>query len=343
MNRLKYILGIMVLLTVSCSPFEDYEGGYEDTPVGNFDALWHIMDTRYCFFSVKKEQLGVDWDSVYAKYRPAVSDKMGYLSLFEVMANMLGELQDGHVNLYGPNDIARNWHWESDYPENFSAKVQELYLDDDYLIAGSGYSYTILDDNTGYITMSDFSSNLSDNRLDAVLSYFSICNGIIIDIRGNGGGSVELVERIASRFTNENVHVGYFCYKTGPGHDDFSERMPRSISPATGHIRWQKPIAVLTNRSCFSAANDFASIMKVMPKARLFGDRTGGGGGMPVSSELPCGWSVRFSSSPTFDADGNDIETGVDPDVFVSMTESDTESDPIIEAAREWIGSLIIN
>ena len=86
MNRLKYILGIMVLLTVSCSPFEDYEGGYEDTPVGNFDALWHIMDTRYCFFSVKKEQLGVDWDSVYAKYRPAVSDKMGYLSLFEVMA-----------------------------------------------------------------------------------------------------------------------------------------------------------------------------------------------------------------------------------------------------------------
>lgn len=343
MNRLKYILGIMVLLTVSCSPFEDYEGGYEDTPVGNFDALWHIMDTRYCFFSVKKEQLGVDWDSVYAKYRPAVSDKMGYLSLFEVMANMLGELQDGHVNLYGPNDFSRNWHWESDYPENFSAEVQKLYLGDDYLIAGSGYSYTILDDNTGYITMSDFSSNLSDNRLDAVLSYFSICNGIIIDIRGNGGGSVELVERIASRFTNENVHVGYFCYKTGPGHDDFSERMPRSISPATGHKRWQKPVAVLTNRSCFSAANDFASIMKVMPKARLFGDRTGGGGGMPVSSELPCGWSVRFSSSPTFDADGNDIETGVDPDVFVSMTESDTESDPIIEAAREWIGSLIIN
>lgn len=344
MMKFKTVICALLLLPVlSCSPFEDYEGGYPDTPSGNFEALWHIMDTRYCYFAVKRQQLGVDWNDVYDRYRPCISDNMSYYNLFEVLAAMLNELQDGHVNLYGPYDISGNSHWKTDSLENFSPKIQKLYLGENYRMVTSGYNYTILNDNTGYLYISSFSKTISDSQLDAVLSYFALCNGLIIDIRCNGGGYVSVAEQIASRFTEEKVLVGYQSYKNGDGHDDFSKPEPRYIEPASGHIRWHKPVALLTNRGCFSAANDFTLMMKAMPKARRFGDRSGGGGGLPASSELPCGWSVRFSSGPTYDASMNEIETGIEPDVKVFMPDDCTDSDPIIEAAREWIGSLLVN
>ncbi|WP_438589109.1 S41 family peptidase [Duncaniella dubosii] len=56
-----------------------------------------------------------------------------------------------------------------------------------------------------------------------------------------------------------------------------------------------KTVIVLANRSTFSAANNFVSVMKLLPGVRVVGATTGGGSGMPYSSELPCGWSVRFS------------------------------------------------
>jgi C-terminal processing protease CtpA/Prc len=69
------------------------------------------------------------------------------------------------------------------------------------------------------------------------------------------------------------------------------------------------------------------------------GDRTGGGGGFPFSSELPNGWAVRFSASPSFSPDMTDIEQGIDPDVWVSMTQEDMNNglDTLIEEARRYM------
>lgn len=76
---------------------------------------------------------------------------------------------------------------------------------------------------------------------------------------------------------------------------------------------WTKPVAVLTNRSTFSAANNFVSVMQYLPQVKIVGARTGGGSGMPFSSELPCGWSVRFSACSVLDAKGKTTEFGIDP------------------------------
>ena len=76
---------------------------------------------------------------------------------------------------------------------------------------------------------------------------------------------------------------------------------------------WDGQIVVLTNRSCFSAANNFVSVMKDLPNVTIVGAKTGGGGGMPFTSELPIGWSIRFSACPILDAKGNVIENGIDP------------------------------
>lgn len=338
------ILVVLCLSVASCQ-YDAARETYPNSPKGNFEALWNIMDTHYCFFEMKQREIGIDWDEIHDRYDALINDKMGDISLFEVLNNMIGELKDGHVNLYGRYDIGRNWTWKTDYPSNLSLDLRERYLGDDYLIASSGYFYTILPDNIGYLVIESFSNTISESKLDAILNWFSICNGMIIDIRGNGGGMLTEAEKVASRFTEERVLCGYVKYKNGPGRNDFSKPEPVYVEPAKNRLRWQKPVAVLVNRGCFSTANDFAVKMKALPGAYLFGDRTGGGGGLPFSSELPNGWSVRFSSAPMFDASMEDIEGGVDADFHVALTESDLEKgvDSLIESARKWINDMIVN
>jgi C-terminal processing protease CtpA/Prc len=91
----------------------------------------------------------------------------------------------------------------------------------------------------------------------------------------------------------------------------------------------------------FSAANEFTMYMKALPLVTVVGDRTGGGAGMPFSSSLPNGWSVRFSACPMYDAQRQTTEFGIDPDYNVSLKDEDflRGEDTIIEFARELIKS----
>ena len=94
-----------ILLCLSCSKHEEYE----NTPTGNFEALWQIIDENYCFLDYKAEEYGLDWDAVYRKYKPRIANNMSNAGLFEVLGDMLDELRDGHVNLYAAHDVARYW------------------------------------------------------------------------------------------------------------------------------------------------------------------------------------------------------------------------------------------
>ena len=337
---------VSVLLPGSCSWNEEVKNReFSNTPQGNFMALWTIMDEHYCFFDLKKEKLGVDWNEVKTRYAASISDDMSDRSLFEVLCNMIGELRDGHVNLTSAYDFGRNWSWKTDYPANFSKDLQDKYLGKDYIIGGNGYYYRILDDNIGYLVVESFERIMSDGRLNVMLNNMTLCNGLIIDIRNNGGGQLTASESLASRFTEKKVTVSYTCYKTGPGHNDFSKLYKNELSPAEYDLRWIKPVVVLTNRGCFSSANDFACIMKPLENVTLMGDTTGGGGGMPMSSELPNGWVVRFSSAPMFDADTNHVEFGVAPDIRLDMKEEDIKAgvDTYIESARAFINDKLVN
>ena len=329
MTRHLYIY-ILLFLVSGCIREEQFD----NSPKGNFEALWKIMDEGYCFFEYKD----IDWDAVYRKYEPMITEDMSQDGLFEVLGNMLGELKDGHVNLYSASDMSRYWRWHEDYPRNFDIlTIENRYLGNSYRIAG-GMKYTILSDNNGYVYYEDFSRAVGEGNLDEMLAYFAPCNGIIFDVRDNGGGTLTYAERIAARFTNEKVHTGYIMHKTGPGHNQFSQPKPVYVEPSN-RIRWQKPVAVLTNRSAYSTTNEFANIMRYMPNAVLIGDRTGGGAGLPFTSELPNGWGVRFSASPHLDAEKNHIEFGIEPDIKIDLT-SLTLHDDIIEEARKTLKNM---
>lgn len=306
------------------------EETYDNSPQGNFEALWKIIDEQYCYLDYKQ----IDWDAIHDKYQPLITPDMSSEGLFEVLGNMLAELKDGHVNLYSASNTARYWDWYLDYPRNYNESIIEQYLGRNYRISG-GLRYTVLEDNVGYISYTSFSDGVGEGNLDEALSYLAACNGLIIDVRNNGGGNLTYSARIAARFTNETVLTGYIQHKTGPGHSDFSEPEPIYLEPSI-NLRWQKKAVVLTNRHSYSATNDFVNAMRYLPLVTIMGDRTGGGGGLPFTSELPNGWIVRFSASPHLDADKQHIESGIEPDVWVDMTEEDEDkgTDTIIERAR---------
>lgn len=314
-----------ILAMTSCHRVDEWGDSAQD----NFDALWTIFDTHYCFF----EEKGVDWDSIYSEYRPRISECETWLDFFDLCADMVNELRDGHVNIVSPFNTSAYSAWWTDYPENFDGRlIDEYYLHFDYYSRG-GLSYKILEDSVGYIRYSSFSATPSETTLDYALYLLQPCKGLIIDVRNNGGGSLSNVGTLVSRFIDSRITAGYITHKTGPGHADFSEPYAYYYDPAPApRVKWEKPVVVMTNRSTFSAANNFVSIMRLLPQVTTVGDRTGGGSGIPFNSEIPCGWAVRFSASPVYDARMQLTENGLEPDIHVDL-------DP--EAALRGIDTML--
>ncbi len=311
-----------------------------DDPRGNFEALWSILDEHYCFFKEK----GVDWDQVHDKYARRIGSEMTREELFIVCADMLDELRDGHVNLSAPFNTSYYRKWWSDYPQNFNKRlIEESYFNFNYR-QSSGMMYGLLENNIGYIYYENFSATVGEGNLDYALNFLAAARGLIIDIRDNGGGSLTNVETLVARFIDRPTLVGYISHKTGPGHDDFSEPYAITYNPAgPGRVRWAKPVVVVTNPTTFSAANNFASVMKLLPGVRIAGATTGGGSGMPYSSEIPCGWSVRFSACSILDANGVSTEGGVTPTegCAVDMDPQDALNgkDTMLEKAMELLNN----
>ena len=334
MKFVRYCLLLVLSLGfVSCVD----EDEFADSPNGNFEALWRIIDEHYCFFDYKASQYGLDWNEVHQRYARQVEASMSETQLFEVLGNMLSELRDGHVNMYSSWDVARNWSWHEDFPDNYSDNIIDNYLGTDYRIA-AGLRYRILDDNIGYIRCSTFANEFGAGNLDDVLLYLAPCRALIVDVRNNGGGQLTAAEQLAARFTNEERLVGYMQHKAGRGHNDFSKMEEQRLKPSKG-VRWQKRVAVLTNRSVYSAANEFVKYMKQCPQVVVVGDQTGGGAGLPFSSELPNGWGVRFSACPMYDVNKQPTEFGIQPDVHIEINQGDLLRgyDTIIETARRQI------
>lgn len=324
-----FCIALMLLLT-ACHSKDEMP--FSMDPVTNVEALWQIIDTRYCYV----EEKGVDWNAVHDTYveKARQLPQNDQVAMFDLCAEMLNLLQDGHVNLYAPFDRSYCTSWYDTYPANFNSQLQSLYLRD-YRVAGSLYYCTVDQDSIGYIYYSSFSNSLSIGNLAWVFNAFKDCRGLIIDVRNNGGGDLSNAYKLAAPFFKESRTIGYWQHKTGPGHNDFSKMEELKVDASISGIKWLRPTVVLSNRRSYSATNMFINMMRYADNAIIVGGTSGGGGGMPMSYEMPCGWTVRFSSVRMYDASKKDIEQGIEPHVLVTM--QSTDKDDIIEKAIELI------
>ena len=354
------VTALCCLLSALCcftACLDDDQLEQDDSLRGNFEAFWQTLDEHYCFFDEK----GVDWDGVHRKYAPLFNDSIKtQFELFNVLDEMVDTLRDGHINVYAPFNIARYWLWYEDYPANYDDNlVREYYLGTNYWYT-AGMQYVMYRRySVAYVRYSSFNSAIGATNLDYILALIRNANGMIIDIRNNGGGSLTNAVTLAERFATEKTLSGYIRHKTGPGHNDFSKPEPLYVEPADDRMMCDasvRPVVILTKRHCFSAANNFVQLMRTLdgtmtpdslgilfPKMiKICGDRTGGGSGLPFESVLPNGWSIRFSACPMTDPEGRSTESGIDPSPSLkvdmdSVSAFQNHRDDIIEAARQYI------
>jgi hypothetical protein len=225
-----------------------------------------------------------------------------------------------------------------DYPANFDLDIiRRNYLTSGYTTAGRGiFTYGKLTDKIGYIHISSFSgSEETFLEINGILEDFQNLNGLVIDVRHNGGGSINNSDLIASRFAVQKKLYAYVKWRNGPEHDDFTEPQELTIEPSE-EWRFSKPVALLTNRSVFSSAEDFVLAMRVFPHVTVIGDITGGGAGNPILRELPNGWVYRLSRWQELTPEMENYEgIGLMPDVLVGILEEDLAAgrDTILETA----------
>lgn len=344
----RIVVTLIFLLSLTACEEALIREEYQDNAVDVFNSMWTEVDENYTFFDLRD----IDWDAVYAENRPRVENGMRNDSLFNVLRDMLFVLRDGHVNLQAGFDLGRNWDWYLDYPQNFDDRlIERNYLGDDYQISGP-FRHQLID-SIGYVYYESFQDKVSESTFNYILSRYSsrvedgdttFVKGLIIDVRDNGGGSLDNATTMANRFAFRRQLVHYWQYKDGPGHNELTERIPKYVEPS-GDFQYRAPVVVLTNRTAYSATNFFVQMMKTISNEEgqsnilILGDSTGGGGGLPINRELPNGWTYRFSSTVTTTPAGENIELGVAPDVRVDMTEEDLDEgrDTILEAALDTI------
>jgi hypothetical protein len=338
MNKsLSFTLLILITLVLLGCEKAFLEKPSEEKPTVVFDQLWNDIDRRYAFFEYKN----IDWNQQKQIFGAQIHDNMNDIELFDVLAQLMNALKDGHVNLISPYNVSK-YEVELLGKNNYNERlVRTNYLSANPYQTGGLY-HDILQTNIGYVRYNSFSDPISDFDWSLVIARYKNTKGLIIDMRQNGGGSVGNVFTTLSHFVNSSTEIFQTHIKNGPEHNNFTEYQKVIAEPASSYLWVDKPVVVLVDRGSYSATSFFALSTKAINHIYLVGDTTGGGLGAPTSGQLSNGWTYRFSASQTLSLDGFNWENGVPPDVFAELNDQDVllGKDGVIEAAVELIDSL---
>lgn len=340
---------------------------FKNDPVGNFEALWQEFDDYYALFNVRQ----VDWDSLYAVYRPLIIEGSTDTELFDAMTGLLTHLQDEHVSLLASGfpmykcgaDKEKLLFSDSD-PDSLMSDMTALinnvvyeYLDSIYVGCSeydlpSYFSWygTISPDRTnlrlGYLFVSTFAlAEVPTSYFDAMIKAFEDYDAIIIDVRINGGGSSTTSEALINRFADQERAYAVNRYRNGPKHSDFTAPETNYLSP-TANALGNIPLAVLTSSLTASAAEHLVLGSKVLPLATVLGETTTGVLGGIAKKILPNAWEFTLSPDLCYSIDGMCYEgIGIPPDIHVLASRADVEAghDAVIDKAIEILESAALS
>lgn len=328
MKKLSLILILFISLT-GCQKIFFKKNKASVDPQENFEYLWQELNDKYSYFGVKN----INWNTVHDQYKNLIHPGMSEAELFEVLKKMLFELKDDHSNLVSAFDVSV-YNIYAQYPKNFNDHLIYELFPDIHRTGPFSHSW-IPGKNIAYIRYASFMSTFSAEQLDYVLDLYKNAQGLIFDIRENGGGILLNVPSILSRFTETPILVGYSKTKIGPESNDFGDAEPFNIQPSE-NTHFTKPVAVLIDRGSYSASTFFAASTKAFNNITLVGAPTGGGAGLPHGGQLPNGWTFRFSISQFLYPNGDaSAELGVQPDVPIAFDWTDMTKDEIIDKAVE--------
>jgi hypothetical protein len=334
MNLDRIALSLLALITlISCDAI--FPDKTTPTPTEVFDELWEGINQKYVCFSNRD----VDWDAVYTKYRRQISDDTNENQLFSILCRMLGELKDGHVSLKMED---RKWSgYQEDSIMNKKPWLVSLYLGEDVKTSGSLSYNTIHDETIGYIEYDSFKDELSDDMVYDALDYCKDCQGLILDLRRNSGGSFPNLVTLLKYLPCEKELFRSFVRRDSRRDVLFEKGVSLLPDIKDESKIWRKPLIVLIDNASYSATSTFAMCVKGCLNVCIVGVKTAGGTCIPTSYELSNGWIYRIPSIKLISRSGFDYEDGVLPDVEIHLDKERLRKyeDSIIEAACEIIES----
>lgn len=173
--------------------------------------------------------------------------------------------------------------------------------------------------NIGYLDLRGFTpADIGGgDTVAAAFNFLANTDALIIDLRKNGGGDPNQVALICSYlFGSERVHLNDLHWRDGKG-ERVEEFWTQKDVP--GRRYEGKDVYVLTSSYTFSGAEEFTNNLKILKRATIVGETTGGGanpgGGNRLSEHfgafIPTGRAVNPITKTNWEG------TGVEPDVKV--------------------------
>ena len=169
----------------------------------------------------------------------------------------------------------------------------------------------VIDEDIGYIKItlfdtdvySEFKKNFKDLESKNIKK-------LIIDLRGNPGGNVEEVKKIADYLLGKQI-IFYTETKNGEKEEFYSDSSKIDL-----------PFVILVNGGSASASEILAGAVKDTKAGKIIGTKTFGKGIIQILKPLPDGDAFKLTVSGYFTPNGTSIHgVGIEPDILVEPAE----------------------
>jgi len=191
-----------------------------------------------------------------------------------------------------------------------TAKTQQVVIVRDNVSLPPDVTGRVMDGSVGLLTVTGFSQRTSD-MVSGLLRSFTTngVRGIVMDLRGNGGGSLSAMIEVAGLFIGKNPTL--FIKR------DATSKQVQEIH-ATGSALWHGPMVVLVDGMTANAGELIASAFQTSERAKLVGQKTYGLGTSYNLAPQPDGSSKRVIAAFFLTARGEPINgKGDTPDVVL--------------------------
>jgi carboxyl-terminal processing protease len=176
-----------------------------------------------------------------------------------------------------------------------------------------------------------------ESKIDSLIGKARKHKALIVDLRGNGGGSIDTLKYFLGRVFDKEIKIGDRATR--------DERKPLVIR-THGHCFAGK-VLVLVDSASVSASEVFARVVQIEKRGSVLGDSSAGmvmeaqfyGYGAGVGFVDPYG--AMITDADLIMTDGKSLEhVGVTPDEVVLPTAADLAEgrDPVLARAAETLG-----
>jgi carboxyl-terminal processing protease len=193
--------------------------------------------------------------------------------------------------------------------------------------------YSSVENGIGILTLSRFDDDSGRLARQAAQSFKDQgVKGVILDLRGNGGGYITAAQDVAGIWLDNKVVVSERV------NGKVEEELTSSANPILAGV----PTIVLVNGASASASEIVAGALKEYEVATLIGETTFGKGSVQQLISLPNGAELKVTVARWYTPKGNNIsKKGIEPNTVVERTSDDVNAnrDPQLDAAKQKLSS----